>query len=178
MKTRVSKPRGLTLIELLIVIAILSIFSVGILAVATAPLRERLYAEQDLGREAGLALLHSKLTADAHNAFEAQAVANPPGFALRSHDRSTVVYYLDDKRTIRRWRIGGGGVDAFQSRHATNPRHGTPLLQGVDGFDVTLREDGRWALSLRGEEQVLDNNYRLDEELTLLAGLAWTGGDS
>ena len=95
--------RGFTLIEMLIVVAILSIITASLISYIQMPPREQLQATTDVAIEQGLAACFSKLVADAHNATELRMTPDGRGLiAENSGEGSSAVYYVDADQTLRR----------------------------------------------------------------------------
>lgn len=96
--------RAFTLIELLIVVAIISIFASVLIATVTAPAYEQNRSIVEREQEAGAAIFFSRVAADAH---EARDIAHSRrGFvfsAAAGEGKSDVAYLLDDQKRV--WRL-------------------------------------------------------------------------
>lgn len=95
--------RAFTLIELLIVIAIIAILAGGMIAYVVMPPKEQLQATADMEIERGLGTFFSKLVADAHNAIRLTLAKNNKAIVLEgSGQDASAVYFVDQHHCLRR----------------------------------------------------------------------------
>ncbi len=136
-RTARRRPRGVTLIEMMVVISVLSVL-IGLCAV-TIQLLMKVGAEAHVRRESASALgrLAEQFRADAH-AAESAEIRPPSGLRLKV-DRGAVIEYAARDGRITRTKTGDGPT----------PRHETFNL-GPDGTLAFDRrdEDGRAFVSL------------------------------
>jgi prepilin-type N-terminal cleavage/methylation domain-containing protein len=166
--------RGYTLIEMLIVVAILAVFSASSLVIVTAPMYERVYADIEAPREAGLATLLPALVADAHAAASAEA---PDGaFILRgaAPDGGDVAYFVDSAKQLRRAQAAAGAsVDEMRAQTA-----GAALIEDIEVFSAAHDEaTGLWSVTVRAATSRLARNMSADRTIAVAVGKAWAGGE-
>ncbi|MCB2156959.1 prepilin-type N-terminal cleavage/methylation domain-containing protein [bacterium] len=149
--------QGLTLIELLIVIAIISIMAAGSLAIITEPMKEHVRANIRMEQEAGFSTLAAQIVADAHDSDKAKVGTESiefPGIAR---------YYVDGARVLRR----SVGDDTA----------GAALLPHVREFTMDRSsEDGLQQIHVVSSIVIAEREVRLDRRIPLRVGNDWIGG--
>lgn len=138
-----------TLIELLIVVAIIAIITGGSMAILTGPMFERVRAEDQEAFEAGAGVFFASLVHDAHRA--ASMEANSTGsitVTFAPPTAGTVVYAVNASGTLTRAMDGLPSaklVPAVQSLKAEKTSTGslwavslTARLRGYDGKPTTV----------------------------------------
>lgn len=128
---------GYTLIELLIVVAIIAIMSAASITVFVAPMQENAFASIDNARQNGEATLFARLVEDAHSADRIIA-AQPGKLALETSGThaQTITYYIDSQQMLRR----------HVTNAATGPataNAGAALLENVQTFTPGQTANGK-----------------------------------
>ena len=117
--------RAFTLIEMLIVVAIISILAIGMIAYITVPPREQMQATVDMENEMGLSAFFAKLVTDAHNAAGLTITQNKKGLILEDSGKDvSAVYFIDRNDHLRR---------CLMTRQQT-----AELADATDDINVTL----------------------------------------
>jgi prepilin-type N-terminal cleavage/methylation domain-containing protein len=100
----IAHPRhAFTLIELLIVVAIIGVLAGSMIAYVNIPPREQLQATADMENERGLGTFFAKLVADAHNAAGLTLARNSRVLIMEGSDKEArAVYFVDQKNCLRR----------------------------------------------------------------------------
>lgn len=182
--------RGVTLIELLIVIAIIAVMSAATLAVITAPLQEDVLSRMDAATEAGLASFFSALAQDAHTAATLEPVAEAPGLRLKGAGgeggAADVVYFVDGHRRLRRAVVAAGSVPGSgpaggadgRTGEGAAPAPGTALLEDVQELTAEPAAEGRlWKVRVRGGTERFGRPLVYDRQMILGVGLtSFAGG--
>lgn len=168
--------RGVTLIELLIVVAILSIMSTALLAVVVAPIKEQVVTDLKMSQLEGTTLLLTTLVEDGRTASHIDVSGD--GSAVHLHrddpDGWRVVYHLDETGIIRRhYRpsdetatdLLAGGADSLTSAG------GTPILSMVSRFSVEPTDSDRlWRIEVEAMEVRMHEEHRHGRVMQLLLG--------
>ncbi|MCX7718337.1 MAG: prepilin-type N-terminal cleavage/methylation domain-containing protein [Candidatus Sumerlaeaceae bacterium] len=170
---KVRRHAGFTLIETLIVVAMLAIFTASSLVMVTAPMYERVYADIEAPREAGLATLLPALVSDAHAAASAEA---PDGaFVLRgaAPGGDDIAYFVDTAKQLRRAQASAGASwEDLRGRAA-----GAALLEDIEAFSASHDESaGLWRVTLRTATTRLGRKMSADHTITVAVGKTWAGG--
>lgn len=132
--------RGLTLIELLIVVAVMSILTASTLAFITGPMHDERIATREAAQEAQLTSFFARLTAEVHRAESVEAgeafvllrgASVPPG------EDETLVYYRNAAGTIMRVPLRAGAAAAaaaWAAPDSETPAEASPVVEGVRVF--------------------------------------------
>lgn len=181
-------PRAVTLIELLIVCAIMAIFAASLLAVVTAPAEERVFADVDNTFESGAATLFGALVADAHAAQRLEVGDKPTALVfMPSRPGDPVpVYFVDPVNQVRR-----ALVDADQARRLLSGdtegsdlwrQRGGSLVPDVARLQAERIADERsdsgpvlWRISLLASHRQLGREQILDRRVDVAVGLHESG---
>lgn len=174
--------RAFTLIELLIVVAILSIFAASLLAVVTAPAQEQVFADIENQYESGAAILFTRVVEDAHACGRLAIPEEPRALAFlpRAGKEWASVYFIDDDGVLRylaarqeeasEWLRSGDRPDRWELE-------GAALLEGAERLGAEpLQPEGLWRISLRASKRQLGRELRLDRHMDVSLGAAWNGG--
>jgi prepilin-type N-terminal cleavage/methylation domain-containing protein len=163
---------GFTLIETLIVFAILAILSTSSLVIVTAPMYERAYADIEAPREAGLATLLPALVSDAHAAASAEGADG--AFVLRgaAPGGGDIAYFVDTARQLRRAQAApGASVDELRGLAA-----GSALIEDIEVFSAARDEaTGLWRVTLRAATTRLARDMSADRTIAVAVGKRWAG---
>lgn len=119
-----NRRRGITLIELLIVVAIVSLLSAATLAMVVVPMREAKLADSETSSVVALSAAFPALVADAHG-------------ALRAERTDTGVRFVPAAGDPAEWSLG---ADAVLRRHAGDGA-AVALAERVRGFEATVGAD-------------------------------------
>lgn len=129
-----------TLIELLIVVAIIAIIVGSSLTVVTAPMFERMRADDEQSFETGAGVLFSQLAEDAHRARQLDAgTSGTLTLTLAAPDNAVITYSTTQSGTL--WRKG-----ADQQTSAT-------LLTGVQQFTAEKQPGGLYRVKVTARLQ-------------------------
>jgi prepilin-type N-terminal cleavage/methylation domain-containing protein len=173
-----SNTRGVTLIELLIVIAMMSIFAAGSLAVVVAPAREHAYASREMLFESGAAAFFSAITNDMHSARTVRALTEPPAVVLEgvAANGGGMAYWVDGAGMLRRAVLTASEAAATTggATAALTPGRGSVMLEKVTVLDAAP-EGGAWRVKLVARASDAGRAMEVSHEVLLLAGTAWTG---
>jgi prepilin-type N-terminal cleavage/methylation domain-containing protein len=126
-----------TLIELLIVVAIIAIMSAASMAVIVAPMQERTFASLDHSRQAGESTLLARLVEDTHSAARIPT-AEAGRLVLETTGSAAlrITYHVDTDHHLRRH-------VAKLSEPAAADGTGAALIDDVLSFTPELVSDGR-----------------------------------
>jgi len=147
--------RALTLIELLIVIAIIAILSAAALAVVIAPMADVHRSRVEDEMNSGFGLFHASLVGDLHDAVEARANGDSLDIVLPDAEASTVRYAVDDQGILRRHRGDGAGVALL--------RHVESVEFARDDAFVRFRANARFS--------EWDRDFRFERDGRIAVGL-------
>jgi prepilin-type N-terminal cleavage/methylation domain-containing protein len=167
--------RAFTLIELLIVVALLAIFAAASLSVITTPAEEQHTANMDMQTEAGMGLFFSTVVADMHDATTVTQTQTPAGLELSGLGGSqrAVRYWVDPRNQLRRAAFS----TAASVEMAPGDGSGAPILENVRTFEGTqLPEPGRWRVRVVTHQSRFGRSIDFDRHVDVLAGHAWAGG--
>ncbi|MCC5874873.1 MAG: type II secretion system protein [Candidatus Sumerlaeia bacterium] len=168
--------RGTTLIELLIVVAILAIMSAALLAVVIAPVKEQVVTDLKMEQLDGTTLLLTTMVEDARTASTIKVTESGATVHLFRDEPMEwgVVYHLDDRNVVRRYYqpsqedvalLLGGDADA------PLVASGTPMLSMVHRFAVEQTEDIRfWRVEVESLVNRLHEDHRHARTISLLVG--------
>lgn len=186
--------RAVTLIELLIVVAILAILSATLLAVITAPPQEQIFADVDNAFESGSTTFFGALVTDAHAARTLDQRTSPAAIAFPAvaDGGKTVLYFVDPDRHLRRAVVSDKEAQAFLKGEIGESeawrQRGAAILSDVESFEAERTDHGkdssravagaeRWRIEVRAVHRQLGHEQVLDRHIDLLVGLtAGKGG--
>jgi prepilin-type N-terminal cleavage/methylation domain-containing protein len=155
-----TRRHAFTLIELLIVVAIIAIMSAASMAMLVAPLREQVFNDIRLEQEAGASRLFTQITADAHDALDAvyTELDGVNRLQIEKWNGTKIIYEVGPGRELRR-------IEDGQSRF---------LLGGVTHFSAR-REQGMSILlvKVKAETVRMHRTIALDRFLRLNLGNIW-----
>ena len=166
------KRAGYTLIELLIVVAIIAIMTAGSLTVIVAPMQEQAFASIDHARQTGESACFARLVEDAHAAVRV-AIAEPGKLVLETTGTraESVMYYVDAEKHLRRLVAPAG-----QAPDATGSA-GAALMDDVQTF--TAVSDGptrQCRIVIAASTAKYNRTLSASHELVLGVGAdSWTG---
>jgi prepilin-type N-terminal cleavage/methylation domain-containing protein len=170
---------GLTLIELLIVIAIMAIMSAASLAVIVAPAREHAYATIEMQFEAGAAAFFAAITNDLHSARDVTVTGEPAAIVLGdiSADGRGAAYWVDAAGNLRRAVLTAEECLATRGSVAgvLAGARGAVLLGNVIALSAE-REGDAWRIAFRAKAFDVGRTIEASHELKLLPAIAWAGG--
>lgn len=172
------KARAFTLIELLIVVAIISILSAGSMAIVVAPGQERVLAEEEHALEAGAGLFFATLVSDAHSASALESHDSPKALVLRqaASGGEDVVYYVDAKHVLRRGILAGEKTAAFIEGKASLDSD-PAVLANVGQLSASRdAQSGLWRVRLQSSLSRIGRQIGIDRQVLLAPGKSWTGG--
>jgi prepilin-type N-terminal cleavage/methylation domain-containing protein len=161
--------KAFTLIELLIVVAILSIMSAALIATIVAPIKEQVMTDLRTEQLEGATLLVSTLTTDMHAASGVQ-IFNDGNSVLLDGARGATLYHLGPDSIIRRHHQLGTDEASAVLQGTTDEqfsRLGTPMLAMVQQFSVK-RPDPDGLVMIAFESSIT----RLHEDLVLARSLS------
>ena len=143
--------KAFTLIELLIVVAMIAILCAATINFIIIPPRESAWATTDMENEGGLQLFFTKLVTDAHNATSMTLAA--PQNALFLHGATgseSAVYYLDRQQRLRRALLPPGeAVAALRDGEAWKENVSSiKFTENVGGFKVEPAGGGLWRVGV------------------------------
>jgi prepilin-type N-terminal cleavage/methylation domain-containing protein len=166
----------MTLIELLIVVAIIAILAAGMISYVVIPPREQVQATSDMENETGLGGLFAKLVADAHNATTLTLAHGGRALILKeSAPEASAVYFVDGKGGLRRALVATQRVKELIGKEAeTNWKEPAPaslLAANVRRFDAApLGEGPLWRIRLELETKSDPLRPTLERSVDLLPG--------
>lgn len=158
-----------TLIELLIVVAILAILSAATLGPIVAPLREQQYAEQEAACLGSLELLLPILVADAHAAVRLEPSTDGPCFALTRRGGAAAVYRLDEDEVLRRCVLEAEDVSEVM-KGGPMPPSAAPLGDGIRSFTAHLMPDGRLRVVLSASRGTHARPLAMEHDIVVRLG--------
>ncbi len=168
--------RAFTLIELLIVVAIIAIMSAATFSIITAPLQEDVLSDIEASAETGLATFFSALVQDAHSATVMEPQASGDGMRLRgaAAGGADVVYQVDAQRRLRRMVTAEEGPDG----PVAGPAPGAAILENVEALTVEAIPDSRlWRVAVRGGTTRFGRPLIFDRQVNLGVGVtSFSGG--
>lgn len=147
--------RALTLIELLIVIAILAILSAAALAVVIAPMADVHRSRVEDEMNSGFGLFHASLVGDLHDALEVRTDGGTLEAVLPDADGTTVWYAVDEGGILRRHRGEGAGI---------------ALLRHVESVEFA-REDAFIRFRANARFAEWDRDFRFERDGRIAVGL-------
>lgn len=156
-----------TLIELLIVVAIIAIITGGSMAILTGPMFERVRAEDQEAFEAGAGVFFASLVHDAHRAASMEAESTGTitlTFAAPAPGKA--VYAINEQGTLTR---------------AVDGTPGAKLVPEVESLKAEKLSTGSlWTVSLSASLRGYDGkSTTVTRRMDVLAGAnAWAGGAS
>jgi prepilin-type N-terminal cleavage/methylation domain-containing protein len=154
-----------TLIELLIVVAIISIISASSLGLFVLPMSERKFSDVSAEQLGAARMLFGSLVPDLHRSTELVSLGN--GYRIVGDEATggASTEYLVEGGILRR-RVLPDGVAIILGR-------------GVERFTLTISDDGRSVLLLFDSELTAgDHALPLRVERRLALGNAWMGGST
>ncbi len=170
---RIQRDRAFTLIELLIVIAILAIMTASSIAVITVPMREQVISGMEASNEAGVSAFFSKLIPDAHGALELQPTSQPQGVTLigAAPGGGDVTYFIDGNKRLRRTTRSPGDAPAA-------PAEGAALLDDATSLTADAQPDtGLWRITVNAGVERLGRDMRLQRSVDVGVGAkSFAGG--
>lgn len=161
--------RAFTLIELLIVVAIIAVVTASSMAVITGPMFERVRAEDQEAFEAGAGIFFATLVQDAHRATIMQAGTSGTITLLMDPQTSAprnIKYAVNELRTLTR---------------AVDNKQVSSLVPAVQSLTAEKLSTGSlWNVTLTGYLRGYDGRpTTVSRRMDILAGSkAWTGGAS
>lgn len=159
-----------TLIELLIVIAIIAILTAASITTFVAPMQEQAFASIDHSRQVGESTLLARLVEDAHSADKV-TTASAGEFVLQTTGTApiSIRYYVDDSKRLRR------SANALDAPQPTSP--GASLMDDVNTFTAEqLTTGGQYRVRLASGTSRYARKLENSHELVLNVGAAaWTG---
>ncbi|MBX7247151.1 MAG: prepilin-type N-terminal cleavage/methylation domain-containing protein [Candidatus Sumerlaeaceae bacterium] len=163
--------RAVTLIELLIVVAIIAIFSGGSMAILIAPAQEQAYAGIEVPAETGCSRLFAALVADAHSATAVEHDAATSTTIFRAAaDGKDVVYRVDANARLRR--IAGAQADD----KIPDSSRGSMLIESISEFSLVRQQGNLWRVSVASNTRRMARNLGLHRSLDVAVGRSWSGG--
>jgi len=184
---RRSKRAAFTLIELLIVIAIISIMAGATMAYLTAPAEEQVFAIEEQAYESGGGVFFSQLVADAHDsaslAATGDATSGPQTLVFRpgAKDAPAIVYFVDKDGHLRRAKAveGAGAADRMEAMDAMDVAASAVLMDGVERLSAQFdKATSLWRVSLRAGFERYDRKTGIERQVDVAVGPAWLGGGS
>lgn len=165
-----------TLIELLIVIAMIAIGAAALIATLVAPLKEQIIADAHGEMERGSMIFFTQIVGDVHGAesFDIQNAGTRLDVQPVLRPEWRVVYFLSETGTLRRWE---GDASVLPPSGAESTTLGAPLVPSVQELQFVRAEDGAttMSISLLARREVMGQPVAVDRSLTLLANGAWKG---
>lgn len=170
-----------TLIELLIVVAIIAIFAASSLSVVTAPAEEQAFSIIDEHFESGTNLFFTHFVADAHDAESLRVIENPPALILTQagETNSAVAYFVDSRHQLRRAILSGDELAALATRgeRGALEYRGAVLIEAVVELRAEKQEStGLWRVSLHARSTRLDREINVNRHVDVCVGHSWLGG--
>jgi prepilin-type N-terminal cleavage/methylation domain-containing protein len=160
----VKNNRGYTLIELLIVIAMISILSGAMFTVVTGPLQEWKMADVQSELESGVGLAVCKLIEDAADAKSLEYSEEDQRIDLLIGDE-TVVYFVDENKSLRR--VVGEVVPNL-------PSQGALLVPHLQEFTVTAMDSpDRYHFVLTASQELFHQDFKSSRSIKFTVGRPW-----
>ncbi len=161
-----------TLIELLIVVAIIAIFSAAMMAVITAPMFEHKRAIIEGSQQAGIATLLARLVEDAHTAQSVESIEQGIVFSGTAN-RGNVFYVTDKEHQLHRMEAA---ITATLESKSVNAA--PILITGVQSFTAQpmAQTAGMYRITL---ECLLHSNrdpLPWRQDIDVAVGTGWAGG--
>lgn len=155
--------RGMTLIELLIVTAIMAIMSAALISTILMPLQEQAAVEIQAEQSRGIALAVSALTEDFHNAES--AIFEEEGELILTSQTQELAYFIDENEVLRR--VAGDD---------RNANGGTPVASTAREFNVEISESNEFAnVFIKLSDQKYQRTFETGNSFTVLIGQRWMG---
>lgn len=174
------RPRAFTLIELLIVVAIMGMISASMLAFIQTPAEEHTFAVIENAMESGAALFFTHITSEAHRAKAIKSGSVGQSLALTGAGRNglDVVYFVDSEKRLRR--VETPHEEARKILDGTSAKTvvplGAALLSHVQHIGVEPNgANGLYTITLRAETSRLARNMKIDRSVETHVGNAWMG---
>ncbi len=168
--------KAFTLIELLIVIAIIAIGASALLAVIVAPLKEQVIADYHVEMERGSMSFFSSLTTDIHSAGDFEIGDNGSRIEITPaiQNENRIIYYVNDEHVLRRWK---GPVAEAPESDSDAPVIGAPLVSGIEILNFSQPDTDSNSLSIRlhAKQQVMQHPVAVKKDLTISVGGDWKG---
>lgn len=170
--TTITTTRAFTLIELLIVVAIIAVISASSLAVLTGPMYERVRAEDQQAFETGSGLFFATVIADAHRA--ASLEVSPTDSSATTQ---TLTFQIADATTSTvRYTVNSAGIlsRSVDGKLTANLAPGIQVLTAEKQSTASL-----WTVTLAGKIRGFDAGVQTTttRQLDVLVGPnSWTGG--
>lgn len=156
--------RGYTLIELLIVIAMISILSGAMFTVVTGPLQEWKMADVQSELESGVGLAVCKLIEDVADAKSLEYSEEDQRIGLLIGDE-TVVYFVDENKSLRR--VVGEVVPNL-------PNQGALLVPHLQEFSlIELDHPDRFQLELTASQTLFQQDFKSSRSIEFTVGRPW-----
>ncbi|MEQ8819710.1 MAG: prepilin-type N-terminal cleavage/methylation domain-containing protein [Sumerlaeia bacterium] len=132
--------RAFTLIELLIVVAIIAIISGALMGGLILPLKEHPRADADAAMQRGAALFAAAVTADAHDALSAEVSANGSALLIRRLPEGSpaALYWTDEGSSLRRALVNDAAASQDLEAAMAATETGAALLADVSAFRATV----------------------------------------
>lgn len=166
-----------TLIELLIVTAIIAIISGALIATLIAPLKEQAATDLDAEMQRGSMVFFARLTEDVHCAGALQIEEDSSRLTVQPafEKENRILYFVSDDSTLRRWE---GIAEELPAAGAEPPGLGAPLVPSVEQLQFTRAADGASTMTARllARREAMQQMLVVDRSLTLLTDQAWRGG--
>lgn len=172
--------RAFTLIELLIVVAIMAIFAASMLAVITGPMFEQPRSVAESTQQAGASLFLARIVDEVHSAQRIQSGTNAVAFTGGGRNGGDVVYALDSARQLHRIETPTSGTMALLQGVADKKtiEVAPMIIAGVEKLTAEPMADqpGIVRVSLECMLQVNRNPIALKQHVDLGVGSFWVGG--
>ena len=130
--------RAFTLIELLIVVAIIAIISGALMGGLILPLKEHPRADADAAMQRGAATFAAAVTADAHDALSAEVSTDGSALLIRRLPEGSpaALYWTGEDATLRRALVDDAASQDLEAAMAATET-GAALLADVSAFRAT-----------------------------------------
>ena len=164
---QIQRSAGVTLIELLIVIAMLSIFSAGSLMFIMIPLREQAWSSTEGAYQSGIASTFSRLTEDMHEADRVE-ITKPDELKI----------WMRASGKLAEYRIQNGKLQRiFSSPQDATTTAVALLAEDVRSFHVE-RDPGSNITTIQLEQgrPQYDRTISRKASISLISGNTWQNG--